>query len=71
MKLECTSEKKELVGREIPPYKSSEDAISRFLATTHAIGLTKKDGHLFIYAPYGLEDIFKQSSKTDSFVKII
>lgn len=55
--------KRELGGREIPPYKSSEDAISRFLATTHAIGLTKKDDHLFIYAPYGIEDILNKVAR--------
>ena len=52
----------------VKPYKSTEDAISRWLATVSAVGLTKKNGELFIYAPYGVEDIF---TKTIRPIKIV
>lgn len=45
----------------IEPYKCSEDAISRWIATVHAIGITKENGNIKIYAPYGLSDIFSRT----------
>lgn len=53
--------KKEKDNQEIEPYQSSEDAISRWIATVHAIGITKRDGNIQVYAPYGLSDIFSRT----------
>lgn len=41
--------------------KNSEDAISKWIATVHAIGITKKNNEIEIYAPYGLSDIFTKT----------
>ena len=53
--------KKEHDKIDIDPYISSEDAISKWIATIHAIGITKRDGKVNIYAPYGLSDIFSRT----------
>ena len=53
--------KKNKEGKEIEPYSNTEDAISRWIATVHAIGITKKNGKIFVYAPYGLSDIFSKT----------
>ena len=50
--------KKKNYNIEIIPYKNAEEAISRWIATVHAIGLTKENGILKLYSPYGLSDIF-------------
>ena len=50
--------KEEHEGIKIEPYKSSEDAISRWLATIHAIGITLKNNKIKVYAPYGFSDIY-------------
>lgn len=50
--------KEEHEGIKIEPYKSCEDAISRWLATIHAIGITLKNNKIEVYAPYGLSDIY-------------
>lgn len=52
-------EKKE--GVRVRPYRSSEDAISRWIATVHAVGITKSGNHLQVFAPYGLSDIFSRT----------
>ena len=52
--------KKEKFGIDTAPYLSSEDAIDKWVATTHAIGVTKDDSGIRIYAPYGLSDIFNK-----------
>ena len=52
-------EKKEEVR--VRPYRSSEDAISRWIATVHAVGITKSGNHLQVFAPYGLSDIFSRT----------
>ena len=44
----------------VEQYKSSEDAINKWIATVHAIGITKEENKLRIYAPYGLSDIYKR-----------
>lgn len=41
------------------PYTSVEDAISKFGATITCIGVRLEQNKLVIYAPYGLNDIFK------------
>ena len=52
-------EKKE--GEKVLPYQNSEDAIGRWIATVHAIGITIEDGNIKVYAPYGLSDIFSRT----------
>lgn len=46
---------------DIEPYKSSEDAISKWIATVHAVGITKENNEIKVYAPYGLSDIFSKT----------
>lgn len=46
---------------EVEPYKSAEDAISKWIATVHAVGITKREGKIYVYAPYGLSDIFNKT----------
>lgn len=53
--------KKENENKNINQYKNSEDAISKWIATVHAIGITKKNNEIEIYAPYGLSDIFTKT----------
>lgn len=48
-------------GENIEPYKNSEDAISKWIATVHAIGITKENNQIKVYAPYGLSDIFSKT----------
>ncbi len=44
-------------GRNIKPYSSCEDAMGRWLATVHAIGIKGQPDTLEIYAPFGIDDI--------------
>ena len=53
--------KKENENINIDQYKNSEDAIDQWIATVHAIGITKENGNIKIYAPYGLSDIFSKT----------
>lgn len=53
--------KKEKMNVEIKPYINSEDAISRWIATVHSIGITKENDNIKIYAPYGLSDIYSRT----------
>ena len=39
------------------PYKNTENAIERFIATVHAIGITKNAKQITLFAPFGLDDI--------------
>lgn len=48
-------------GVKVEPYKNSEDAISKWIATVHAIGITKENNQIKVYAPYGLSDIFSKT----------
>jgi hypothetical protein len=42
----------------LPPYISTEDAISQWVETVTAIGVTlKKNGELKLFAPYGINDL--------------
>lgn len=45
----------------IEPYKNSEDAISRWLATIHAVGISLEGNNIKVYAPYGLSDIYSRT----------
>lgn len=53
--------KKEKFNIDVEPYTCSEDAIDKWIATVHAIGITKENGEIRIYAPYGLSDIFSKT----------
>ncbi len=48
-------------GENIEQYKNSEDAISKWIATVHAVGITKENNDVKVYAPYGLSDIFSKT----------
>lgn len=53
--------KKNHENKNIDQYKNSEDAIAQWLATVQSIGLTKVNGDIRVYAPYGLSDIFSKT----------
>ena len=48
-------------NKDINQYKNSEDAIDKWIATVHAIGITKEKNKIKVYAPYGLSDIFSKT----------
>jgi hypothetical protein len=42
-----------------PPLSCADEAITRYASSTHAIGVSLAgDGHLDVFAPFGLEDVF-------------
>jgi hypothetical protein len=47
-------------GIPYPPLRSSDEAITRYASTTHAVGLRLLPEHdrLDVFAPFGLEDLF-------------
>lgn len=53
--------KKDNENKDIDQYKNSEDAIDQWIATVHAIGITKENNEIKVYAPYGLSDIFSKT----------
>lgn len=53
--------KKDNENKNIDQYKNSEDAINQWIATVHAIGITKENNEIKVYAPYGLSDIFSKT----------
>lgn len=52
---------KEKLNMDVPQYINSEDAINNWIATVHAIGVTKENDNIRIYAPYGLSDIYSKT----------
>ena len=48
----------ERIGRVIPPYRSTEDAISTWPTTASSIGIRYDDGDFVVCAPFGLADLF-------------
>lgn len=48
------------LGRQLKPYSSSENAMERWIATTHSVGIRKKNGEIEVLAPFGLADIFEK-----------
>lgn len=46
-------------GSKIKPYTSVEDAISKWGTTVTCIGVRLEKNKLTVYAPYGLNDLFK------------
>lgn len=53
--------KKDNENKEIDQYINSEDAINQWIATVYAIGITKIEDEIKVYAPYGLSDIFSRT----------
>jgi len=53
--------KKENENKDINQYRNSGDAIDRWIATVHAIGITKENNKIKVYTPYGLSDIFSKT----------
>ena len=53
--------KKENENKNVDQYINSEDAIDKWIATVHAIGITKENNTIKVYAPYGLSDIFSKT----------
>ena len=53
--------KKENENKKIKQYKNSEDAIDKWIATVHSVGITKVNNSIKVYAPYGLSDIFNKT----------
>ena len=52
---------KEKFNMEVEQYMNSEDAINNWIATVHAVGITKENDNIRIYAPYGLSDIYSRT----------
>lgn len=46
---------------EVEQYMNSEDAINYWIANMHAIGITKINNELYVYAPFGLSDIYSRT----------
>ena len=53
--------KKENENKNIDQYENSEDAIYQWIATVHSVGITRENGDIKVYAPYGLSDIFSKT----------
>ena len=52
----------------LPPYTSSEDAISKFPETATALGVKlDEENHLVLSAPYGLDDVLNLELKPTPF----
>jgi hypothetical protein len=49
---------KEYFGFDIAPYDSVESAINTWPTTATAVGVRLEGGHLKVYAPFGLNDLF-------------
>lgn len=52
--------KKDNENQSIDKYENCEEVINYMLATVQAVGITKRDGEIRVYAPYGLGDIFSK-----------
>ena len=53
--------KKEHENKDVLQYKNSEDAINYWIANIHAIGITKIKNKIYVYAPFGLSDIYSKT----------
>ena len=53
--------KKDNEIQNIDSYKNSEDSINQWIATVQAVGITKIEDEIKIYAPYGLSDVFNKT----------
>ncbi len=50
-------------GFKIPPYKSAEDAISKWATTAACVGVRYENNRFDVYAPHGLDNIFEMIIK--------
>jgi uncharacterized protein len=58
------------VVNDLPPYTSSEDAISKFPETVTALGVKlDREGHLVLTAPCGLDDVINMEVKPTPFFR--
>lgn len=48
-------------NKNVEQYKNSEDAINHWIANIHAIGITKINNEIKVYAPFGLSDIYSRT----------
>lgn len=48
-------------GHPIPPYRSSEHAISTWPTTASCVGVRREAGDFVVCAPYGLSDVFSMT----------
>lgn len=46
-------------GQSYAPLNSTEEGIDRFASKTHGVGISRRDGELDLYAPFGLAAIFQ------------
>lgn len=64
VKLDVTNEARvhlwypERFGRSIPPYRSTEHAISTWPTTASSIGVSSDNGEFVVCAPFGLSDLY-------------
>ena len=45
--------------------------MSKWIATVHAIGITKINGNIKVYAPYGLSDIYSRTIRPINIMEIL
>ncbi len=65
-----TNEARMHLANHIPPYSSSEDAISKFPETVTALGVKlDQDGQLILTAPWGIDDVIRMEVKPTPFFK--
>lgn len=50
-------------GTSCPPYRSTRHAISTFPNCNSCLGVRPADGHLEVFAPYGLTDLFAMTTR--------
>jgi hypothetical protein len=50
-------------GTPCPPYRSTRHAISTFPNCSSCLGVRPIDGHLEVFAPYGLTDLFAMTTR--------
>ncbi|MEC1520715.1 nucleotidyltransferase family protein [Neobacillus niacini] len=55
------------INNNLPPYTSSEDAISKFPETATALGVRLEKGNLVLTAPCGIEDVINLELKPTPF----
>lgn len=53
--------KKDNENKKINKCDNCEEIIDCMIATVQAVGITKRDGEIKVYAPYGLSDIFSKT----------
>ncbi|WP_341921695.1 nucleotidyltransferase family protein [Polaromonas sp. YR568] len=46
-------------GRPCPPLQNSCEGVDRFLVGSTSVGLRREAGHIEVYAPYGLDDMYR------------